>query len=141
MRCCHCQSHLAALGPGGGCRRVTSLGVRCWEQEIRQRQPKPGWGWGGRAEGSEGLVSQRECLQAGSTAGRHCLLAPMALEAAMCSGRRDAEGEEMRVPRARSSRASCLHLPAPGMHPSGCSRVILGAELLQGGVAKRRVVL
>lgn len=27
MRCCHHQSHPAALGPSGGCHRVTSLGL------------------------------------------------------------------------------------------------------------------
>lgn len=77
-------------------------------------------------------MSQREHLQA-------ALAAPMALEAAM--GRAGVEGM------LKGKRCRCLgqsgqsQLPAAGMHPSGCRRVILGAELLQGGVAKRRVVL
>lgn len=42
---------------------------------------------------------------------------------------------------AEAAACTCLHLPAPGMCPSGYRQAFLGTELLRGGVAKRKVVL
>lgn len=114
MRGCHLQSQLGTLGPGAGHHRVTSSGLHCWEQEIRQRQLKRRWGWGGRAGGQRGAGVSKGVL-----AGSACCPDGFGSGNGTCRGRRDAKGEEMRVLGARRGRASCLQLECTHLGAGG----------------------